>query len=62
MPWLADEQLRLFVADPVERFERRSEPERLELLGVVVGEQPIPDAAPQIVDRGVVEGAGPSRP
>lgn len=31
------------------------EAERLELLGVVVGEQPIPDMASQVVDRGVVE-------
>jgi len=57
MAWLTDEQFRLFGADELERFERCFEAEGLELLGVVVGQQPVPDVAPQIVDRGVVEGA-----
>lgn len=57
MAWPTDEQLGLFGADELEGFERCFESGRLELLCVVVGEQPVPDVASQVVDRGVVEGA-----
>jgi hypothetical protein len=57
MAWLTGEQLWLFGADLFDGFERGLEAKGLEPLGVVVGQQPISDAAPQVVDRGVVEGA-----
>src|SRR5215203_327970 len=55
MAGLTSEQLRLFGTDTFERFERCSELQSPELLGVVVRQQPVSDVASQVLDRSVME-------
>jgi hypothetical protein len=56
MAWWTNEQPWHFGAYAFDGLERRFEPERPELLGVVVGGQPVADVASQIIERGIVEG------
>jgi hypothetical protein len=57
MVWLANEEFGLLCGDLPDGFERCFEAQRLELLGVVVGQQPVADMASQVGQRCVKEGA-----
>jgi hypothetical protein len=49
--WFSDEEVWLFLAELSDSVERCSEAQGLELLGKVVGRQPVPDMTAEIVDR-----------
>lgn len=55
MVWLRSEYIRFLVPKRVDGFVGCFETERLELLGEVVGCQPVPDVTPNLIDRRVVE-------
>ena len=56
MVWLHDKDLWLGFPDLFDGLVWRFEAKCLELLGEVIGNQPVPDMSAQLVDRGIVEG------
>ena len=56
MVWLHFEDIRFFVPKRVDGLIWRYEPERLELLGEIIGRQPVSNVASEFIDRRIVEG------
>ena len=58
MVWFSDEEFWFYGAEFLDGFEGRAEPQGVELLCEVVGRQPVPHVAAQVVDRAVMEVSG----